>query len=225
MPFANSDAALLSFLVACVPLQYFFVQYLGNSETQRSHALHEVFERIKSIPLQYLDWESWKSSFLQKYPESYSDLYSVDFDDPYGESPAVEVMKYRQKDGHFGLSPEPRSIRPPHVKFRVGQVIVHQVWGYRGVIVGWDEKAKAPEFWLKRMYSKDVMKWMSMPNYAILVDERDRLSPQITYVAQEHLNVVTNTKVIHSLLDNHFEKYDGAQYIPRPWLRTIYPLD
>ena len=39
-------------------------------------------------------------------------------------------------------SPDPRSPRPDHVKYRVGQVIKHKVWGYRGIIVGWDEQAR-----------------------------------------------------------------------------------
>lgn len=39
-------------------------------------------------------------------------------------------------------SPEPRSPRQSHVKFRVGQVMRHKKWGYRGIIIGWDVKAK-----------------------------------------------------------------------------------
>ena len=39
-------------------------------------------------------------------------------------------------------STEPRSPREPHIKFRIGQVIQHKRFGYRGVIVGWDPIAK-----------------------------------------------------------------------------------
>ena len=39
-------------------------------------------------------------------------------------------------------STEPRDPRPPSVKYRVGQVIKHKLWGYRGIIIGWDEVAK-----------------------------------------------------------------------------------
>jgi len=35
-----------------------------------------------------------------------------------------------------------RSPRPAHVKFRVGQVVHHRRFGYRGVIIGWDPVAK-----------------------------------------------------------------------------------
>ena len=34
-----------------------------------------------------------------------------------------------------------------------------------------------------------------MPNYSILVDTRDRLTPQVTYVPQENIEVVVNTQV------------------------------
>ena len=39
-------------------------------------------------------------------------------------------------------SPDPRSPRPESVKYRIGQVIRHKIWGYRGIIVGWDEQAR-----------------------------------------------------------------------------------
>ena len=28
-------------------------------------------------------------------------------------------------------------------------------WGYRGVIIGWDEEARAPERWLREMHKKE----------------------------------------------------------------------
>ena len=56
-------------------------------------------------------------------------------------------------------------------------------WGYRGVIIGWDETARAPQDWLEQMH-KDNPSWRHQPNYAILVDTRDRPAPQLTYVPQ-----------------------------------------
>ena len=53
-------------------------------------------------------------------------------------------MKFREEKGggHFASSARPRNPRPPHVEFRVGQVVKHKLWGYHGVIIGWDETAK-----------------------------------------------------------------------------------
>lgn len=39
--------------------------------------------------------------------------------------------------------------RAPHVEFRVGDVITHTKLNFRGVIIGWDEHAIAPEKFLK----------------------------------------------------------------------------
>jgi len=40
--------------------------------------------------------------------------------------------------------------------------------------------------------------WREMPNYAILVDIRDRPSGQVTYVPEENIEIITNTKVCAS---------------------------
>ena len=64
-------------------------------------------------------------------------------------------------------------------------------WGYRGVIIGWDEVARAPANWIQEMH-KNNPSWQQQPNYAILVDTRDRPAPQITYVPQ--VSIFTNVK-------------------------------
>ena len=40
--------------------------------------------------------------------------------------------------------------------------------------------------------------WRKQPNYSVLVDTRDRLSPQITYVPQENIDIIVNMQVTHS---------------------------
>ena len=146
-------------------------------------------------------------------------------------SPATEVLKMnfdleRQhgkqswrpspRDEHFAASRAPRT-RSSRVLYRVGQVIRHKRWGYRGVIVGWDEYAKAPEFWLRMNHPQDkpvergsflsnfrgggniyltLQQWRQQPNYAILVDKRDRPDGQETYVPQENIEIIANTKVM-----------------------------
>lgn len=42
----------------------------------------------------------------------------------------------------ISVSTVPRSPRPPQVMYRVGQVVKHKLWGYRGVIIAWDAEAK-----------------------------------------------------------------------------------
>ena len=89
------------------------------------------------------------------------------------ESLAVEVLSYRDHHGYFASSTVPRSIRPKYLAYRVGQVVKHKQFGYRGVIIGWDLEAKAPEDWMRYSYSVDAKKYQHSPHYLILVDARD----------------------------------------------------
>ena len=86
----------------------------------------------------FLEWEKWPE-MIANWTRSLMLL----LDDEDGECPAEEVIKFQEKNGHFGMSTAPRTPRPKHVKFKVGQVIRHKLWNYRGVIIGWDEKLKA----------------------------------------------------------------------------------
>ena len=79
---------------------------------------------------------------------------SVDIVNSNGECIAFEVLKYREKreKGAFASSTKPRTNRSkPEIKYRIGQVIKHKRWGYRAVIVGWDQQANAPEEWIKQV--------------------------------------------------------------------------
>jgi len=136
----------------------------------------------------------------------------------------LQVLKYREREGHFAKSASVRDPKPPHVKLRVGQVVKHKLWGYHGVVIGWDEKANAPEAWLKQMHAQNE-EWREQPNYLVLVDTRDRPAPQATYVPQENLEVVRQLKILHPSIDEYFEAFDGSQYLMRPWLKGLYPRD
>ena len=58
-------------------------------------------------------------------------------------------------------------------------MVKHKKWGYRGVIVGWDLTAQAPKEWIDSMH-KENPEWTTQPNFAILVDTRDRPAPQVS---------------------------------------------
>ncbi len=62
------------------------------------------------------------------------------------------------------------------------------------------------------------------PNYTVLIDTRDRLVPQIGYIAQENMELGDGA-VVHPLLKHYFEYFDGSCYRSRPWHRRIYPND
>eukprot|EP01147_Barroeca_monosierra_P001770 gene1769-4882_t len=86
---------------------------------------------------------------------------------------------------YFSRSKDPRLDRSP-IQFRVGQVIRHKVYGYRGIIVGWDTVAKAPQDWYNRMHVSESKR--RHPFYSVLVDTRDRgPQAQTTYVWQGNI--------------------------------------
>jgi len=225
MPIQREHVQLAA-LFLCVPAQLLISQYMGSTESNRTYAISQLVGQWTHIQEKWLRVESWKSWCKRLLNLKMRDIMldPLGLMDPLGECPAVEVFKFRDKDGYFGQSPEPRDARPPHVQFRVGQVVKHKRWGYRGVIIGWDETARAPASWLEEMH-KGNPTWRGQPNYAVLVDTRDRPAPQITYVPQENLEVVKHTAILHPSTEDYFENFDGSQYLPRPWLRTVYPRD
>ena len=48
---------------------------------------------------------------------------------------------------------------------------------------------------------------------------------EMTYVPQENIEVIKNTKILQPSVEDYFENFDGSQYLPRPWLKTVYPRD
>ncbi|KAH3729491.1 uncharacterized protein LOC127853546 [Dreissena polymorpha] len=228
MPVDRREGALLGVLLLAVPVQYIISQWMSTTESQRSYAIKNLVDGAVEFKEEFLSWRSWKT-WCARLIHNISPYSTTPFfegqDDPNGESPAVEVINHLDPKGYFAGSPEPRTIRPPEVKYRIGQVVKHTTWGYRGVVIGWDEFAKAPENWLKHNHEKGKEHWKTQPNYAILVDTRDRLAPQITYVPQENLQVIVNVQILHPSIEDYFEKFDGAQYLPRPWLKAVYPKD
>jgi len=210
----RSQFIQLAVLILAVPVQYLLSR--ATSENVRQFELKRVITGISELN-SFLDPTSWLN-WCRNLWESLKKDHAAD-------SPPDEVLNnVKSDDGHFGSSAEPRSPRPPHVKYRVGQVFKHKVHGYRGVIVGWDETAKAPKDWLDQMH-KNRKDLRNLPNYSVLIDTRDRLTPQFAYVPEENIEIVENVRIIHPLVEHYFEQWDGALYLLRPWLRKVYPQD
>lgn len=64
-----------------------------------------------------------------------------------------------------------------------------------------------------------------MPNYAVLVDTRDRLTPQLAYVVEENIDLTPKLRIMHPLVEEFFEAHNNNKYVMRPKLRRIYPHD
>jgi hypothetical protein len=110
-------------------------------------------------------WFNWFVSFVIEIPLGFNPLLHKRSWKRGVESPATEVYYMREKYGYFAsrnffiilikifcsfilASPSIRSSRSEYVHYRVGQVIRHKIYGYRAVIIGWDEIASAPDEWL-----------------------------------------------------------------------------
>lgn len=226
----------LGLLMLAIPAQYLLMKYTEVPDVQqRNSALRRLLSSAVGFKAKYLSWQTWQKWCIDMFGKVQSmrqrGTGQAGVGQPnsgqttQGESPATEVLQFRDPNGYFAGSTDIRSPRPSNIKYRIGQVVKHKTWGYRGVIIGWDPVAKAPDNWLREMHPADKHHWRTMPNYAILVDTRDRQSPQRTYVPEENIEIISNSKIIHPELDDYFEQFDGAQYLPRPWLLSVYPHD
>ncbi|KAH9490466.1 hypothetical protein Btru_033927 [Bulinus truncatus] len=200
-------------LVLAIPIQYYISNTIYVPSGQRDASLKRFINSLSNFHYNYLSissWHRWCSNVLKKvdgWRTAQHTFFTFD-DEETGESPAIEVIQYKHPQGNFATSTNIRSPRPSEVKFRVGQVVRHKIWGYRGVIVGWDPIAKAPEEWLDKMHPPD--KW------------RDRSDPQMTYVPEENLEAITDTEIKHPNVQNYFDSFNGVQFLltPRPIKET-----
>lgn len=131
--------------------------------------------------------------------------------------------------------------RPPGLAFRVGDVVRHLRYNYRGVVCGWDLTCAASEEWIQRMGVDALPRGRAQPFYNVLVDCRDRAF-QSTYAAQENIRLLTPADAPsdwacqHPDLGKHFRGLargppaaDGApgrtHYVPNDFLRAKYRHD
>ena len=92
-------------------------------------------------------------------------------------------------------------------KFEIGQVVHHRRYGYRGVIVSFDDQCEADDAWY---HKNQTQPRQDQPWYHVLVDD----SEQTTYVAEENLEPdATGRPVRHPMLHKVFRSFlDGRYY-------------
>ena len=102
------------------------------------------------------------------------------------------------------------STRP---RFNPGQLVRHQRYGYRGVIVDVDTTCQADDEWY---YANLTQPDKKQPWYHVLVDS----SNVTTYAAQGNLRPDTSEKEIHHpLIPMYFTAFKGGRYVRNdvPW--------
>ncbi|PIK39367.1 hypothetical protein BSL78_23793 [Apostichopus japonicus] len=163
MPQVNRALMIqLGIILLIVPVQYFITQrWKPASRTTQQQSLKELIKQLKSWKDSIFSKATWQKWFkdAQSYIVSYKDS-AVEKARQYAttspahayeegaeatlEEAVKKILKERDPTGNFGASAIPRNPRPGHIKYRIGQVIRHKQYGYRGVIVGWDATAKVP---------------------------------------------------------------------------------
>lgn len=94
-----------------------------------------------------------------------------------------------------------------HPRFRVGQIVHHKKFDYRGVIIQADERFGGTEEWYLTVARSRPPR--DRPWYRVLVDG----ATHETYVAERHLEVETSGEPVdHPLLGLFFDEFHGDYY-------------
>ena len=92
-------------------------------------------------------------------------------------------------------------------KFSIGQIVHHQLFDYRGVIIDVDYKFLGSEAWYKEVARSRPPK--DQPWYHVLVND----AVHQTYVAERNLESrEENEPIHHPLLDHYFKGMENGFY-------------
>jgi heat shock protein HspQ len=92
-------------------------------------------------------------------------------------------------------------------KFNVGQVVVHKLFNYRGVIIDVDPNFQGTDEWYETRTSTNPPK--DKPWYHVLVDN----SEQQTYVSERNLEKDESSQPVnHPLVDELFSRFQDGAY-------------
>jgi heat shock protein HspQ len=93
------------------------------------------------------------------------------------------------------------------VKFSVGELVHHRLFGYRGVIVDVDQNFQATEEWYEVVAKSRPPK--NKPWYHVLVHESDHS----TYVSEQNLEPDGELEpIIHPMVEHFFSRFDHGKY-------------
>ena len=93
-------------------------------------------------------------------------------------------------------------------RFRVGQLIQHKLFDYRGVVVDVNATFQGTEAWYETMARTRPPK--DQPWYHVLVHQGEHM----TYVAERNLEPdLTGEPVVHPILDRFFDELRDGLYV------------
>ena len=92
-------------------------------------------------------------------------------------------------------------------QFRLGQIVYHSKFRYRGVIVDADPYFQGTDEWYEQVARSHPPK--DKPWYHVLVNE----AAHTTYVAEQNLEPAeVPQRIVHPFADNLFSEFDGERY-------------
>nr|XP_042703276.1 F-box only protein 21-like [Chrysemys picta bellii] len=218
MPQINTATVLqICVLLSALPAQYFISQWYGTDSDQRLQVTQRIIGYWNRLIKSYLSLDAW-TDHLKLWISKTRNWY-------YGEKRTQGVEDEEEIHAYFAESTHIHSPKPESVQFNVGQVIIHRRFGYSGVIVGWDVKARAPEEWLQHKYPPEKQGLRDTPHYRILINQANSFSKSTAYIPEEDITIIMGLEIHNPDLTAYFSRYDGSKYIMQPWLRKIYPHD
>lgn len=142
----------------------------------------------------------------------------ADMEDPPDHEQIKNINRLLEKEGYRNFV-SPTIATKDHVsrepQFKVGQLVQHKSYGYRGVVVAFDVNFQGDDEWY---WSNQTQPDRSQPWYYVLVHN----STQVTYAAQTSLIPDDSDKrVNHPLVPEYFHDFRGGKYIRnhKPWPR------
>ncbi|MTH97153.1 heat shock protein HspQ [Roseibium sp. RKSG952] len=98
-------------------------------------------------------------------------------------------------------------------KFKIGQVVRHRIYPFRGVIFDVDPTFNNTEEWWNAI-PEDVRPRRDQPFYHLLAENEE--TEYVAYVSEQNLEVdVTGEPVRHPQVEEIFEEQSDGSYIPR----------
>lgn len=191
------------------------VQWLDNVHRSRSCCVASLRDDLDEVQQQIQDQEAVMEACVQR----------DDFTSAAAARDSVTSMQLRRRSVELTMQADATTV---HLK--VGQVIRHQKYDYKGVIVGYDDHCSAPDSWITRMGVDKLPLGREQPFYHVLCDERDRpssrLGPTTTYVAQENCNLLpikVASPIENALIEHNFDGFHNGRYVPKEHLQKQYP--
>jgi len=97
-----------------------------------------------------------------------------------------------------------------HAKFRIGQIIDHKLFDYRGVIFEVDPVFSLTDEWYEQVAKSRPPR--DKPWYHVLVDG----GVHSTYVAEQNLSESSDlVEIRHPAIDEYFVSFENGYYLPR----------